>query len=331
MSNKQIVFSGIQPTGNITIGNYLGAIRKWVAMQNTYNCFFCVVDLHSLTTNLNPDILKNTIRYSIALCIAAGLNTDKVTLFQQSTVSEHSELAWILSCFVQIGRLNTMIQFKDRSKNNKNISNLGLYSYPVLMASDILLYNTNIVPVGEDQRQHIELVRDIAISFNKKLRHNVFNIPNTLISQQAKRIMSLNNATKKMSKSYPSDFSKINMSDNRDLIIKKIRKAKTDDIRGINYNPIERPEISNLINIYSCFTGSDVSKIESNFKHSKTLDFKEALAEVIINCITPINQKALQIIKNQKYLDEVILNGTKKAKNIASKNLNSIKKMLGIK
>ena len=224
-----------------------------------------------------------------------------------------------------------MTQFKDRSKNNKNISNLGLYSYPVLMASDILLYNTNIVPIGDDQRQHIELVRDIAISFNKKLGHSVFNIPNTLISQQAKRIMSLNNATKKMSKSYPSDFSKINMSDNKDSIIKKIRKAKTDDIKGINYNPIERPEISNLINIYSCFAESDISKIESDFKHSKTLEFKESLADIIINCIIPINEKALQIMKDQEYLDEIILNGTKKAKSVASKNLSFIKKMLGIK
>ena len=331
MCYKQIVFSGIQPTGNITIGNYLGAIKKWVAIQYKYNCFFCIVDLHSLTTYLKPDILKNTIRYSIALCIAAGLNIDKVTIFQQSTVSEHSELAWILSCFVPIGRLNTMTQFKDRSKNNKNISNLGLYSYPVLMASDILLYNTNIVPIGDDQRQHIELVRDIAISFNKKVKHNVFNIPNTLISQQAKRIMSLNNATKKMSKSYASDFSKINMSDNKDSIIKKIRKAKTDDIKGINYNPIERPEIANLINIYSCFTESDISKIESDFKHSKTLEFKESLADIIIDCIIPINQKALQIMKDQKYLDEVIMNGTKKARNVASKNLSFVKKMLGIK
>ena len=331
MSNKQIVFSGIQPTGNITIGNYLGAIKKWVSIQNKYNCLFCIADLHALTTNFSPHVLKDTIKYSIALCIAAGLDVDKVIIFQQSKISEHSELGWILSCFIQTGRLNTMTQFKNRCEDNKNISNLGLYSYPVLMAADILLYNTHIVPIGEDQTQHIELVRDIAISFNKKLRHKVFNIPNALINNQAKRIMSLNNAAKKMSKSYPSDFSKINMSDDKDLIIKKIRKAKTDNIKGISYSPSMRPEISNLVNIYSCLTELDITEIENNFYSAKTLEFKEALADVIISHITPINEKAMHIMEDQVYLERIIQNGTQKAKNIASKNFNFIKQILGIK
>ena len=330
MQYKKRVFSGIQPTGKITIGNYLGAIKNWVAMQQQYDCLFCIVDLHSLTSNFNPQELQENIRYNIALYIAADLNPDNVTIFQQSKVSEHSELAWILSCFTQMGWLNRMTQFKDKAGKNKETANLGLYSYPVLMAADILLYNANIVPVGEDQKQHIELTRDIAISFNKKVGKEIFTIPDVVINSKAKRIMSLKDASNKMSKSDPSDLSRINMSDDEELIRKKIRKAKTDDAPSIAYNLPERPEISNLIDIYSCFTEVDVNKVVKNFELVKNSEFKEALADVIIKKICPIHQKAIQIMEDKKYLEQTIKNGTMKAKAIAEKNISIVKQIIGI-
>ena len=330
MNNKKRVFSGIQPTGKITIGNYLGAIENWVLMQQQYDCLFCIVDLHSLTSNFNPQELQKSIKYNIALYIAAGLNPDDVTIFQQSKISEHSELAWILSCFTQMGWLNRMTQFKDKAGKNNETANLGLYSYPVLMAADILLYNADIVPVGEDQKQHIELTRDIAISFNNKVNKDIFIIPDVVMNSKAKRIMSLKDASKKMSKSDPSDLSRINMSDNEELIRKKIRKAKTDDIPGISYNAAERPEISNLIDIYSCFTEIDVDEVVKNFKSMKNSEFKEALADVIIIQICPINQKAIKIMEDKKYLEQIIKNGTMKAKATAEKNISRVKQIIGI-
>ena len=330
MNNKKRVFSGIQPTGKITIGNYLGAIKNWLTMQQQYDCLFCIVDLHSLTSNFNPQELQESIKYNIALYIAAGLNPDDVTIFQQSKISEHSELAWILSCFTQMGWLNRMTQFKDKAGKNKETANLGLYSYPVLMAADILLYNTDIVPVGEDQKQHIELTRDIAISFNKKVDKEIFTIPDVVMNSKAKRIMSLKDASNKMSKSDPSDLSRINMSDNEELIRKKIRKAKTDDIPNISYNVTERPEISNLVNIYSCFTEINVEEVVKNFKFMKNSEFKEALADVIIRKICPINKEAIKIMEDKKYLEQIIKNGTMKAKAIAEKNISRVKQIIGI-
>ncbi len=330
MNTKKRVFSGIQPTGKITIGNYLGAIKNWVAMQDQYECLFCIVDLHSLTSDFNPEELQQNIKYNIALYIAAGLDPDKVIIFQQSKISEHLELAWILSCFTQMGWLNRMTQFKDKAGKNKETANLGLYSYPVLMAADILLYNANIVPVGEDQKQHIELARDIAISFNRKANIEVFTVPDVLINSKAKRIMSLKDASNKMSKSDPSDLSRINMSDDEDLIRKKIRKAKTDDIEGISYDPEKRPEISNLIDIYSCFTGIDANEATNNFKSSKNSEFKESLANIIIKNICPIHKEAIKILEDKKYLEQIIKDGTIRAKAIAEKNISKVKQIIGI-
>ncbi len=330
MNTKKRVFSGIQPTGKITIGNYLGAIKNWVAMQDQYECLFCIVDLHSLTSDFNPEELQQNIKYNIALYIAAVLDPDKVIIFQQSKISEHLELAWILSCFTQMGWLNRMTQFKDKAGKNKETANLGLYSYPVLMAADILLYNANIVPVGEDQKQHIELARDIAISFNRKANIEVFTVPDVLINSKAKRIMSLKDASNKMSKSDPSDLSRINMSDDEDLIRKKIRKAKTDDIEGISYDPEKRPEISNLIDIYSCFTGIDANEATNNFKSSKNSEFKESLANIIIKNICPIHKEAIKILEDKKYLEQIIKDGTIRAKAIAEKNISKVKQIIGI-
>lgn len=330
MNTKKRVFSGIQPTGKITIGNYLGAIKNWITMQDEYECLFCIVDLHSLTSDFNPEELQQNIKYNIALYIAAGLDPKKVIIFQQSKISEHSELAWILSCFTQMGWLNRMTQFKDKAGKNKETASLGLYSYPVLMTADILLYNANIVPVGEDQKQHIELARDIAISFNKKVDKEVFTIPDVLIHSKAKRIMSLKDASNKMSKSDPSDLSRINMSDDEDLIRKKIRKAKTDDIEGISYDPEQRPEISNLIDIYSCFVGVNVNEVTNSFKSSKNSEFKEKLADIIIKNICPIHKEAIKILEEKKYLEQIIKNGTIRAKAIAEQNISKVKQIIGI-
>jgi tryptophanyl-tRNA synthetase len=299
-------------------------------MQDTYDCLFCIVDLHSLTANFNQLQLKENIRYNVALYVASGLDPDKVTIFQQSTVSEHAELTWVLSCFTQMGWLNRMTQFKDKAGKNKETANLGLYSYPVLMAADILLYNADLVPVGEDQKQHIELARDIAMSFNGKVGQDVFTMPLPVIDDNVKRIMSLKDATKKMSKSDPSDLSRINMSDDEELINKKIRKAKTDDIEGITYDPIKRPEISNLIDIYCGITNINVDEAKMQFKNMKNSEFKDILSATLIEKICPIHEKALEILADVAYLEKIMKTGTSKAKEIAKHHFEKVKQIMGI-
>ncbi|MFQ3307070.1 MAG: tryptophanyl-tRNA synthetase [Candidatus Midichloriaceae bacterium] len=325
------VFSGIQPTGNITIGNYLGAIESWVDMQNNnLDCLFCIVDLHALTSLCNPQELRQNIQYNIAVYIASGLDPKKVTIFQQSKVPQHAELAWILSCFTQIGWLNRMTQFKDKSGKNKEKANLGLYSYPVLMAADILLYNADLVPIGDDQKQHIELTRDIAVTFNRKVDKEFFTIPNFVIKENVKRIMSLKDASKKMSKSDASDLSRINLSDNEELIRKKIRKSKTDDINGISYDPEIRAEISNLINIYSGFSKLTKDEVVKKFNSASTSEFKDELASVIVKKVCPIHKKAQEILEDQKFLQNIAIENLEKARSIALDNIIKIKKILGL-
>ena len=330
MVAKQIIFSGIQPTGDMTIGNYLGAVKNFISIQNNYDSLFCIVDLHSLTSNFDSQEIADSIKYNIALCIAAGLNPNKAIIFQQSKVPEHSELAWILSCYTKIGQLNRMTQFKDKIGKNKRVANLGIYLYPILMAADILLYNTDVIPVGEDQKQHIELVRDIALLFNKRTGLNIFKIPNILIDKHAKKIMSLKDCLNKMSKSDPSDFSRINMSDDEKMIAKKIYKAKTDSISGISYDFATRPEVTNLLNIYACLTGSNVLELVNKFKYTNTITFKQDLANIIMAKITPIHKKAIELMKEKGYIEEIIKNGTLRARNIATENIQKIKKSLGI-
>ena len=330
MIARKRVFSGIQPTGKITIGNYLGAIKNWAIMQNQYECLFCIADLHALTLNFDAMKLRNNIQYAVAFYVAAGLDPEKVIIFQQSKIPEHSELAWILSCLTQIGSLNRMTQFKNKIADNKKNVNLGLYSYPVLMAADILLYNTNIVPAGEDQKQHIELVRDIATSFNKKVGKRIFIPPDIIIEDKAKRIMNLKNAHKKMSKSDSSDFSRINTSDEASLIRKKIYKAKTDNIKGIGYDIKQRPEIVNLIKIYSCFSNTNIQDVVNNYRYFKHYEFKKLLANIIVDIICPMHQKALAILKKEEYIKHIMTNGIVKAKIIAKKSINQIKQAIGI-
>ena len=329
-NNKKIVFSGIQPSGLITIGNYLGAIKNWVDIQSFNNSLFCIVDLHAITTHQDPKALTNNIINTIAIYIAAGLDPKKAIIFQQSSVPEHLELSWILANNTSVGWLNRMTQFKDKAGKDRELASLGLYSYPVLMAADILLYNADLVPVGDDQLQHIELCRDIAAAFNRRYKINHFNMPNALIDQKTKRIMNLRDARKKMSKSDPSDFTRINIFDSNELIEQKIKKATTDSIDGIYFDEEMRPEISNLLNIYSACSDKSLEEAAGDLSNSSTSQFKSILSEVIINKISPIRNNALDMINERSMLIDILAHGKKRAKEIATYNINKIYKIVGL-
>jgi len=326
---KKKVFSAIQPTGNITIGNYLGAIQKWVPMQHEFDCLFCVADLHALTST-SYCVVQEKIRYNVALYVAAGLNPEKVVIFQQSQVPAHTELAWLLSCITPINWLNRMTQFKDKAEKKQGKENLGLYAYPVLMAADILLYNVDLVPVGEDQQQHIELTRDIARSFNKRVGQELLQIPKALISKNCKRIMSLKDANNKMSKSDPVDGSRLNMSDTAEVISKKIRKATTDAITGISYNIEKRPEVANLLDIYCGITGEKLADVLPKMAKSSNAELKYTLAEAVIAKVCPIHKKAMKLMQDGDYIVRLLQNGAIKANKIANANIIKIKNLLGV-
>tara|TARA_B110000503_G_C7094050_1_gene390740 strand:+ start:442 stop:1425 length:984 start_codon:yes stop_codon:yes gene_type:complete len=323
---KKKIFSGIQPTGVLTIGNYLGAIKKWVELQNDYECLFCIADLHALT-NVDCKKLWYNVRYNAALYIAGGLDPEKVIIFQQSQVQEHVELAWILSCVTPTSWLDRMTQFKDKTVDGKKNANLGLYSYPVLMSADILLYQTDLVPVGEDQKQHIELTRDIAKMLNRRLKRNLLQIPEALTSNECKRIMGLKNTNKKMSKSDVSDYSRINMCDSADTIVKKIRKATTDTEQGISYDPNQRPEVANLLNIYCGVRNCSREEAVKSMTGKNNAEFKDVLAGAIVDEICPVHIKALELLQDD-YIEEVLRKGAEKARILAQKNITEIKRLL---
>ena len=328
------IFSGVQPTGNLHLGNYLGAIKNFVELQNDKNneCIYCVVDLHSITVKQDPKILKKNIRETTATFLASGLNPDNSIIFNQSSVSAHSEGAWILSCVSRMGWLSRMTQFKEKAGKDKEKASVGLYIYPVLMAADILLYDATHVPVGEDQKQHLELCRDIAQKFN-----NDFNVPDflkapePLIQKNFARIMSLKDGFKKMSKSDPSDLSRINLNDNKDLIISKIKKAKTDTLSmpSPNDDLKKRPEVQNLLGIYSSVSNESIDNIKSEFQGKNFSIFKDKLSELLADKIDPIGKKIEYLLKDEKYLDEILKNGAQKADNLASKKINKIKDLIG--
>ena len=328
------IFSGVQPTGNLHLGNYLGAIKNFVDLQNDKNneCIYCVVDLHSITVKQDPKILKKNIRETTATFLASGLNPDNSIIFNQSSVSAHSEGAWILSCVSRMGWLSRMTQFKEKAGKDKEKASVGLYIYPVLMAADILLYDATHVPVGEDQKQHLELCRDIAQKFN-----NDFNVPDflkapePLIQKNFARIMSLKDGLKKMSKSDPSDLSRINLNDNKDLIINKIKKAKTDTLPmpSPNEDLKKRPEVQNLLGIYSSISNESIDKIKSEFEGKNFSIFKDKLSELLADKIDPIGKKIKDLLKDEKYLDQILENGAQKADNLASKKINKIKDLIG--
>jgi len=332
MSKK--IFSGVQPTGNLHLGNYLGAIKNFVELSkdNKNQCIFCVVDLHSITTKQDPKKLRDNINETVASFIASGIDPKKNIIFNQSRVPAHSEAAWILSCVARMGWLNRMTQFKEKAGKDKEKASVGLYSYPILMAADILLYDATHVPVGDDQKQHLELSRDIAQKFNNEFEvENFFKIPDPLIQKEFSRIMSLKDGLKKMSKSDSSDASRINLTDNKDQIINKIKKAKTDtfpmpkDIKELN----TRPEARNLISIYSSLTNT---KIEQNIEilSSKNFsEFKESLSQVLVDKIEPITKEIKKLLNDRSYIEQILDEGSKKANEIASKKIKEIHKIVG--
>ena len=328
------IFSGVQPTGNLHLGNYIGAIKNFVELNNDdeNECIFCVVDLHAITVKQDPKQLRNNIYETVATFIASGINPKKSIIFNQSQVSAHSEAAWILSCVARMGWLNRMTQFKEKAGKDKEKASVGLYSYPVLMAADILLYDSSHVPVGEDQKQHLELCRDIAQKFNNDFQiQNFLKVPEPLIQKEFSRIMSLKDGTKKMSKSELSDFSRINLTDDKDLIINKIKKAKTDplpipsDIEELK----RRPEAKNLLGIYSSLTDLSIEKSIQIFANKNFSEFKDELSQVLVEKIEPISVEIKKLINDKKYLEKVLFDGRQKANDIASIKVKKLQEIVG--
>ena len=328
------IFSGVQPTGNLHLGNYLGAIKNFVELSNDKNneCIFCVVDLHAITISQNPKELRDNIRETVATFIASGIDPERNIIFSQSKVSAHSEAAWILSCIARMGWLNRMTQFKEKAGKDKEKASIGLYSYPVLMAADILLYDTSHVPVGDDQKQHLELSRDIAQKFNNDFNvDDFFKVPEPLIQKEFSRIMSLKDGLKKMSKSEISDQSRINLTDDKDQIINKIKKAKTDALPMPSGGEelLKRPEVKNLIGIYSSLTDLNFDKVIKEFSGKNFSDFKESLSQVLVDKIIPISVEIKKLLQDSNYLDEILLDGSKKANKIASQKMKKIHEIIG--
>jgi len=332
MSDKKLVFSGIQPTGNLHLGNYLGALRNFVSLQNEMESIYCVVDLHAITVFQDPNELRKNTLETTAGFLASGLDAEKSIIFNQSSVTGHAELAWILSCVSKIGWLNRMTQFKDKAGSDKEKANVGLYIYPNLMAADILLYKATHVPVGADQKQHLELSRDIAQKFNNDFNcKDYFPLPEPLIQKNISRIMSLRDGTKKMSKSEESDYSRINLKDSEEDIIKKIKKAKTDSV-PIPDNEKElkdRPEALNLLSIYGDITGNNLSEVLKEMSGKEFSHVKSKLSEALIETICPIGRKISELMKDKVHLEGVLKKGKEKASIKSEENLKKIRDIVG--
>ncbi len=330
--NTELAFSGVQPTGNLHLGNYLGAMKNFVNLQKKMSCIYCVVDLHAITVFKDPEELRENILETTAGFLACGLDAKKSIIFNQSSVSGHSELAWILNCVSRVGWINRMTQFKDKAGSNRENASVGLYVYPNLMAADILLYKATHVPVGDDQKQHLELARDIAQKFNNDFKcEGFFPLPEPLIEKKISRVMSLRDGKKKMSKSEESEFSRIDLKDSPDEIKKKIKKAKTDSL------PIpekvsdlsERPEAYNLLNIYSFLTNSTIEETLKLMKGKDFSKFKNDLSDALISVICPIGKEMSYLIKDKDYLKKILKEGTQKAMSLAEINLKEVKKIIG--
>jgi len=322
------VFSGIQPTGILTLGNYLGAMKQWVALQETHDCFYCVVNLHAMTVMPDAEELRENTLSVAAMLVAAGLDPDKVTLFVQSDVAEHAELGWLLQCMATFGELSRMTQFKEKSREKEVITG-GLFSYPALMAADILLYNTHLVPVGEDQRQHLELTRDIAQRFNNRYG-GLFTLPEPFIPEVGGRIMSLDDPEKKMSKSNPNPNSYIGLLDPPDTIRQKIMRAVTDSGREIYYDPENKGAVSNLLTIYSLCSGKTIEALEKDYAGRGYGEFKKDLAEVVVECLKPI-QARYNKLKESGNINEILKNGAGKARAIAAPMMEKVRELMGLK
>ena len=332
-SNKPTnrIFSGIQPTGNLHVGNYLGAIRNWVTLQDRFESIYCVVDLHAITVPQDPWILRASTREVAASLIAAGISTDRSILFNQSCVPQHAELAWIFNCTARLGWLNRMTQFKEKAGKNRENATVGLYAYPNLMAADILVYRATHVPVGEDQKQHLELTRDIAQAFNSFYEKDVFPLPEPQIFGSATRVMSLREGSAKMSKSDPSDYARINMTDDADMIAQKIRKAKTDAdaLPSEKAGLANRPEAENLVGIYAALAGQEVDAVLQEFGGRGFAEFKPALADLAVSQLSPLGQKMRQLMENPAEIDAILADGAARAAAIARPLMAEVRDIIG--
>ena len=330
---KNRILSGVQPTGNLHLGNYLGAIKNFVKLQKDYECYFMLADLHSITIFQDPKQLRENIIETAAVFLACGLDPKKNVIFCQSSVPGHSELAWIFNCVARIGWLNRMTQFKEKAGSNKEKASVGLYSYPTLMAADILLYKATHVPVGEDQKQHLELCRDIAVKFNNDFNcKDFFSLPEPIITKEVARIMSLKDGTKKMSKSDESEASRINLTDTEEDIIQKIRKAKTDNdlIPKNELQLADRPEARNLINILSILNSSTIEKTLKDLSGKNFSELKNKLSEVLIKEIVPIGKKIKEFKKDTDTIKKILKSGSQKANTESQKTINEVQKIIGL-
>jgi len=341
MAFRERVFSGVQPTGNLHLGNYLGAIVKFVELQNRYDCIYCVVDLHAITVWQDPVELPRATREVTAAFIACGIDPKKHIVFNQSQVAEHAELAWVFNCVARLGWLNRMTQFKEKAGKDRENASVGLYAYPNLMAADILVYRATHVPVGEDQKQHLELARDIAQKFNNDFAASIaahgfgdafFPLPEPLIQGPATRVMSLRDGAKKMSKSDASDYSRINLTDDADAIAQKIRKAKTDseplprEEKGLEH----RAEADNLVGIYTALAGSTRAQVLHDFGGAQFSTFKAALVDLAVAKLAPIGGELKRLMQDQAYIDSVLADGAHRARSIAAGTMNSVKDIVGL-
>ncbi len=326
---KKLILSGIQPTGKMHLGNYLGAIKNWVALQHEYECLFMLADMHAITVTQQPNALRAHVRQTAASYIACGIDPDNAAIFVQSAIPQHAELAWVFNCITPLGWLNRMTQFKEKAGKNRDTAMLGLYSYPVLMAADILLYKADVVPVGDDQKQHLELARDIAGAFNRAYGCEYFTQPEPLIMGEATRVMSLRDGTAKMSKSDNSDASRINLCDDADVIRTKLRKAKSDTIEGISYDVLTRPEVTNLLTIYATVTGGSAKAAATECESLNFASFKERVADALIAHLAPISDKYRVLMQNPAYLDGILADGNAKAALLAQKHMAQIKQLIG--
>lgn len=325
-TQKKRIFSGIQPSGELTLGSYLGAIRNWVALQNEYECLYCIVDMHAITVRQEPALLRSRSVRQLAQYIACGLDPQKNIMFIQSHVPQHAELAWILGCFTQFGELSRMTQFKDKSAKHADNITAGLFTYPVLMAADILLYQADLVPVGDDQRQHVELCRDIAQRFNFNFP-NTFTLPEPFIPKQGARIMSLNNPENKMSKSDPDGC--VLLMDSPEEICRKFKRAVTDCDASVHFDTAAKPGVSNLLTIYCVTTGKTMAEAEAEFAGQGYGIFKPAVADAVVELLRPIREEAERLMQDKAYLEKIYTEGAQHAQYLANKTLRKVQKKVG--
>lgn len=329
IEQKKRIFSGVQPSGNLTIGNYLGAIKNWIPLQEEYECLYCVVDLHTLTVRQKPAELRQRSLNLLALYMACGLDPKKSILFLQSHVSAHAELAWILNCFTYMGELNRMTQFKDKSQRHGDNINAGLFTYPVLMAADILLYQADLVPIGQDQKQHLEITRDVADRFNN-IYDDTFTIPEAFIPKIGAKIMSLQEPEKKMSKSDENENAFVLILDSQDAVMRKFKRAVTDSEREIRYDEQNKPGVSNLISIYSSVTKKSISDIEKEFEGRSYGDLKETVGQSVADMLVPIQQRFNEFSSDKEQLNSILKENAEKAAYMARKTLSKVQRKIGL-